>query len=66
MFGNPSDEREFSEKLHLQSYLEIYGLKRDILDYRRTIIFCLLTYYILLKDKGLYVQNNGYRNILLE
>ena len=29
-----------------------YGPKRDILDYWGTIIFCLLSYYILLKDKG--------------
>ena len=30
-----------------------YGPKRDILDYWGTKIFCLLSYYILLKDKGL-------------
>ena len=30
-----------------------YGPKWDILDYWGTIIFCLLSYYILLKDKGL-------------
>ena len=30
-----------------------YGLKRDIMDYSRTLIFCLLFYYILSKDKGL-------------
>ena len=30
-----------------------YGPKRDILDYWGTNIFCLLSYYILLKDNGL-------------
>ena len=30
-----------------------YGPKRDILDYWGTIRFCLLSYYILLKYKGL-------------
>ena len=30
-----------------------YGPKRDILDYWGTIIFCLLSYYILSKDKCL-------------
>ena len=30
-----------------------YGPKRNILDYWGTIIFCLLSYYILSKDKGL-------------
>ena len=30
-----------------------YGPKRDILDYWGTIIFCLLFYHILSKDKGL-------------
>ena len=30
-----------------------YGLKRYILEYWGTIIFCLLSYYILSKDKGL-------------
>ena len=30
-----------------------YGPKRDILDYWGTILYCLLSYYILLKDKGL-------------
>ena len=30
-----------------------YGPKRDILDYWGTNIFCILSYYILSKDKGL-------------
>ena len=30
-----------------------YGLKRDIMDYWGTIIYYLLSYYILSKDKGL-------------
>ena len=30
-----------------------YGPKRDILDYWGTILYCLLSYYILSKDKGL-------------
>ena len=30
-----------------------YGPKRDILDYWGTNIFCLLSYHILSKDKGL-------------
>ena len=30
-----------------------YGPKQDILDYLGTNIFCLLSYYILSKDKGL-------------
>ena len=30
-----------------------YGPKRDILDYWGTNIFCILSYYILWKDKGL-------------
>ena len=30
-----------------------YGPKQDILDYRGKIIYCLLSYYILSKDKGL-------------
>ena len=30
-----------------------YGPKWDILDYWGTILYCLLSYYILLKDKGL-------------
>ena len=29
-----------------------YGPKRDILDYWGTNIFCVISYYILLKDKG--------------
>ena len=29
------------------------GPKRDILDYWGTILYCLLSYYILSKDKGL-------------
>ena len=29
-----------------------YVLKRDILDFWGTIIFCLLSYYISSKDKG--------------
>ena len=33
--------------------LRCYGPKRDILDNWGTIIFCLLSYYILLRDKGL-------------
>ena len=33
-----------------------YGLKRDILDYWGTIIYCLLSYYIILKDKGYRVE----------
>ena len=35
-----------------------YGPKRDILDYWGTILYCLLSYYILLKDKGLEGLNN--------
>ena len=31
----------------------LYGPKQDILDYWGTIIFCLLSYYILLNSKGL-------------
>ena len=34
--------------------LKCYGPKRVILDYRGEIIFTLLSYYILSKDKGLY------------
>ena len=30
-----------------------YGPKRDILDYWETNICCILSYYILSKDKGL-------------
>ena len=30
-----------------------YGPKQDILDYWGTLIFCLWSYYILSKDKGL-------------
>ena len=30
-----------------------YGPKQDILDYWKTLIFCLLSYYILPMDKGL-------------
>ena len=30
-----------------------YGPKRDILDYLETLIFCLLSYYILSMDKYL-------------
>ena len=30
-----------------------YGRKQDILDYWGTILYCLLSYYILSKDKGL-------------
>ena len=30
-----------------------YGPKRGILDYWGTILYCLSSYYILLKDKGL-------------
>ena len=30
-----------------------YGPKRDILDYWGTLIFCILSYYILSMDKGL-------------
>ena len=30
-----------------------YGPKQDILNYWGTLIFCLLSYYILSKDKGL-------------
>ena len=33
--------------------LRRYGPKRDIMDYWGTIIFCLLSYYILSEDKGL-------------
>ena len=33
-----------------------YVPKRDILDYWGTIIYCLLSYYILLKDKGYRVE----------
>ena len=38
-----------------------YGPKRDILNYRGTSIFGLLSYYILSMDKGLWDLNNGYR-----
>ena len=38
-----------------------YGPKRDILDYWVTLIFCLLSYYVLLMDKVLKGLNNGYR-----
>ena len=31
-----------------------YDPKRDILDYWESLIFCLLSYYILSKDKVLY------------
>ena len=31
-----------------------YGPKRDILDYWGTILYYLLSYYILSKDKGLW------------
>ena len=40
-----------------------YGLKRVILDYWGTNIFCLLSYYILSKDKGLQGCKNGYGKI---
>ena len=30
-----------------------YGPKRDVLDYWGTILYCLLSYSMLLKDKGL-------------
>ena len=43
-----------------------YGPKQDILDYWGTIMFCLLSYYILSKDKGLQGWNNGYGKIPLE
>ena len=43
-----------------------YGPKQDILDYWGTIIYCLLSYYILLEDKGLKGLNNGYGNITME
>ena len=38
-----------------------YCPKRDILDYWVTLIFCLLSYYVLLMDKVLKGLNNGYR-----
>ena len=37
-----------------------YGLKGGILDYCRMIIYFLRSYYILSKDKVLYVSNNGH------
>ena len=43
-----------------------YGPKRDILEYWGTILYCLLSYYILLKDKGLWGLNNGYGKIPLD
>ena len=43
-----------------------YSPKRDILDYWGKIIYCLLSYYILSKDKGLYGWKNGYGKIPLE
>ena len=43
-----------------------YGTKQDILDYRGTIIYILLSYYILSEDKGLLGWNNGYGKIPLE
>ena len=51
--GKPSDERECSEKLHLQSYLEILWSETGYFGLLGIILYCLLSYYILSKDKGL-------------
>ena len=64
--GKPSDEREYSKTLHLQSYLEMLRSKTGYFGLLGKIIYCLLSYYILLEDKGLYGQNNGYGKIPLE
>ena len=42
-----------SEKLHLQSYLEMLWFETGYFGLLGTFIFCLLSYYILSKDKGL-------------
>ena len=42
-----------SKKLYLQSYLDMLWSETIFLDYWGKILYCLLSYYILLKDKGL-------------
>ena len=53
-----SDHEQFLHDVVARNYIfsliwRCYGPIRDILDYWATIIYCLLSYYILSKDKGL-------------
>ena len=43
-----------------------YGQKWGILDYRETLIFCLLSSYILSMDKGLQGLKDGYRQYITD
>ena len=51
--GKLSDERDCSKELHLQSYLEILWSEMGYFGLLGNNLICLLSYYILSKDKVL-------------